>query len=181
MQVIGVGIAIIEAGKILLTKRRDFPVWCIPGGHLSPRESVLEAAIREAKEETGLDVEITGFVGLYSLPNKWQDGSCEIILRGKSCGGTLLTSTDETVDAAYYSRDELPANLIGWQFHQIDDALAGKRGGLSILDTRLSIAQNRENVLFLIENGQASIDDWLENLCARPGRIDLNEKKDTDL
>ena len=147
MQQIGVGIAIIQSGKILLTKRRDFPVWCTPGGHLAPKESVLDAAIREAKEETGLDVEITGFVGLYSMPNKWQDGSCEIILRGKPVGGKLLTSTNETVDAAYFSRNKLPDNLIGWQFHQIDDALAGKSGRLSILDARLSIGQNRENVL----------------------------------
>jgi len=47
---IGVGVAVIEDGKILLTKRRDFPVWCIPGGHLSPGESLVDAAIREAKE-----------------------------------------------------------------------------------------------------------------------------------
>ena len=173
MQQIGVGIAIIQSGNILLTKRRDFPVWCIPGGHLAPKESVPDAAIREAKEETGLDVEITDFVGLYSMPNKWQDGSCEIILRGKPVGGKLLTSTNETLDAAYFSRDELPAKLIGWQYHQINDALAGKSGGLSVLDVRISIGQNRENVLHLIESGQISLDDCLEELCARPNRIDL--------
>ena len=173
MQQIGVGVAIIQAEKILLTKRRDFPVWCIPGGHLAPKESVPDAAIREAKEETGLDVEITGFVGLYSMPDKWQDGSCEIILRAQPVGGTLLTSTNETVDAAYFSRDELPFNLIGWQYHQVDDALAGKSGGLSILDARLSIGQNRENVLHLIESGQIFLDGWLKDLCTRPNRIDL--------
>jgi ADP-ribose pyrophosphatase YjhB (NUDIX family) len=173
MQTIGVGVAIIEAGKILLTKRRDFPVWCIPGGHLAPKESVLEAAIREAKEETGLAIEITGFVGLYSLPSKWQDGACEIILRGQSNGGELLTSTNETVDAAYFSRDELPENIIGWQFHQIEDALSGRSGGLSILDTRLSIARNRENVIHLLHDGQLSMDEVLEDLCARPNRFDL--------
>jgi ADP-ribose pyrophosphatase YjhB (NUDIX family) len=173
MQTIGVGVAIIEAGKILLTKRRDFPVWCVPGGHLAPKESVLEAAVREAKEETGLTIEITGFVGLYSLPNKWQDGACEIILRGKSCDGTLLTSTNETVDAAYFSRDELPKNIIGWQFHQIEDALSGRSGRLSILDTRLSIARNRENVIHLLNGGQLSMDEVLEDLCARPNRFDL--------
>ena len=173
MQQIGVGIAIIQSGNILLTKRRDFPVWCIPGGHLAPKESVPDAAIREAKEETGLDVVITDFVGLYSMPNKWQDGACEIILRGKPVSEKLLTSTDETVDAAYFSRDELPTNLIGWQYRQIDDALARKSGGLSVLDVRISIGQNRENVLHLIESGQISLDDCLEELCARPNRIDL--------
>lgn len=174
MQMIGVGIAIIQSGKILLTKRQDSPVWCIPGGHLMPEESVLDAAVREAKEETGLDVEVTGFAGLYSLPDKWQDGSCEVILRGVPKGGKLLTDTDETVDSDYFSREELPDNLIGWQFHQIDDAFGGRNGGLSILDARLSIGQNRENVIQLIENEQTSLDEWLEELCAKPNRIDLN-------
>jgi 8-oxo-dGTP diphosphatase len=173
IQTIGVGIAIIQSGKILLTKRRDFPVWCIPGGHLSPKESVLEAGVREAKEETGLEVEVTGFVGLYSLPEKWPDGSCEIILRGEPRAGKLITSTKETVDAAYFSKEELPANLVGWQFHQVEDALAGKSGELAILDSRVSISQYRENALELIENGQTSLDEWLEELCARPNRIDL--------
>lgn len=175
MQQIGVGIAIIQSGKILLTKRRDFPVWCTPGGHLAPKESIPDAAIREAKEETGLDVEISSLVGVYSMPNKWQDGSCEIILRAQPVGGKLLTSTNETVDAAYFSIDELPVNLIGWQYHQIVDALSGRSGGLSILDARLSIGQSRENVLHLIESGQTSLDDCLKELCARPSRIDLEE------
>ena len=175
MQQIGVGIAIIQAGNILLTKRRDFPVWCIPGGHLAPKESVPETAIREAKEETGLDIEITGFVGLYSMPNKWQDGSCEIIFRAQPIGGKLLTCTSETVDAAYFSRNDLPSNLIGWQYHQIDDALSGKSGRLSILDVRISIGQNRENILDLIKNGQITLDDCVNDLCVCPHRIDLKE------
>ena len=173
MQQIGVGIAIIESGKVLLTKRRDFPVWCTPGGHLAPKESVLDAAVREAKEETGLDVEVTSLVGVYSMPNKWQEGSCEIILRAQPVGGKLLTSTAETVEAAYFSIDELPVNLIGWQYHQIVDALSGRSGGLSILDARLSIGQNRENVLHLIESGQICLDDWIKELCTRPKRVDL--------
>lgn len=72
-------------------------------------------------------------------------------------GGKLLTSTEETVDAAFFSREELPANLIGWQALQIEDALTGKSGRFSVLDARLSIGQNRENVLHLIESGQISI------------------------
>ena len=175
MQQIGVGIAIIQAGNILLTKRRDFPVWCIPGGHLAPKESLPETAIREAKEETGLDIEITGFVGLYSMPDKWQDGSCEIIFRAQPIGGKLLTSTSETVNAAYFSRNDLPSNLIGWQYHQIDDALSGKSGRLSILDVRISIGQTRENILHLVESGQISLDDCLKDLCTRPHRIDLKD------
>lgn len=132
-----------------------------------------DSAIREAKEETGLDVEISDFVGLYSMPDKWKDGSCEVILRAQPVGGTLLTSTNETVDAAYFSRDKLPSNLIGWQYHEINDVLAGKSGGLSILDVRISIGQNREKILQLIESGQLTLDACLTELCARPNRINV--------
>ena len=99
----------------------------------------------------------------------------ELALKGLAITivGKLLTSTEETVDAAFFSREALPANLIGWQALQIEDALTGESGGFSVLDARLSIGQNRENVLHLIESGQISLDDWLKDLCARPNRIDL--------
>ena len=69
----GVNIAILKDGKILLTKREDFEVWCLPGGIVEPGESVVEAAVREAREETGLEVGLTRLVEIYSRPN-WRDG-----------------------------------------------------------------------------------------------------------
>ncbi len=63
-----------EQGKIVFIKRNDLPVWDLPGGHVEEGESLVEAAIREVKEETGLDVRITRLVGIYSRPN-WFDGS----------------------------------------------------------------------------------------------------------
>ena len=62
----GAIVAIIQDGKILLTKRQDFEVWCLPGGHVDPWESVADAAKRESVEETGLEVELTRFIGVYS-------------------------------------------------------------------------------------------------------------------
>src|SRR3712207_8594830 len=44
-----VTIAVIDGGKILLTKREDFEVWCLPGGGVDPGESVAQAAIRDRK------------------------------------------------------------------------------------------------------------------------------------
>jgi ADP-ribose pyrophosphatase YjhB (NUDIX family) len=175
---IGVGIAILENGKILLTKRRDLPVWCIPGGHLSPGESIVDAAIREAKEETGLNVDLTGLVGLYSLPYKGEGGSCEIILRGRPSGGNLTRATNETIDAAYYSIDELPSHLVGWQFHQAGDALSGNPGVLAILDANLSLGQIQEEVHRVLENGRASSWEWLNALCVRPNRVDLSSAQE---
>ncbi|CAN5696976.1 hypothetical protein BH10CHL1_BH10CHL1_44310 [soil metagenome] len=55
---LGVNIAILTDNKILLTKREDFEIWCLPGGEVDPNESVAQAAMREAWEETGLTVSI---------------------------------------------------------------------------------------------------------------------------
>ena len=55
-------------GRILLIRRTDNKYWSIPGGGMEPGESVREAAVREVREETGMDCEITGLVGVYSNP-----------------------------------------------------------------------------------------------------------------
>jgi ADP-ribose pyrophosphatase YjhB (NUDIX family) len=55
-------------GEILMIRRTDNDNWALPGGAIDLGESVTQAAIRETKEETGIDVEITGLVGIYSDP-----------------------------------------------------------------------------------------------------------------
>ena len=171
---IGVGTAIVEDGKILLTKRKDFPVWCIPGGHLSPGESLLDAAVREAKEETGLDVSIQHLIGVYSMPFKWENGSCEIILRANRVGGELIRTSSETVDAGFLSIEEFPDDLIGWQYHQALDALSNKQGIVAVLDARLSLSQFRD-IDGRIKDGEKEAGlEWLEQVCSIPDRIDLN-------
>jgi 8-oxo-dGTP pyrophosphatase MutT (NUDIX family) len=57
-----------DKGEILMIRRTDNDNWAVPGGAIDLGESVREAAIRETKEETGIDVEITGLVGIYSDP-----------------------------------------------------------------------------------------------------------------
>jgi ADP-ribose pyrophosphatase YjhB (NUDIX family) len=170
---LGVGVAIIDDSKILLTKRRDFPVWCIPGGHLLVGESAIEAGLREAKEETGLEVEVTGLVGVYSMPHKWEDGSCEIILRGRPSGGELIPSTTETVDARFFSLEALPSDLIGWQRHQASDALSGRSGLLVVIDVTLNLAKLRELSARAAEGDSRAIEECLRQACAIPPRVDV--------
>jgi len=57
-----------EHGRILLVKRRDNTLWALPGGGHDIGESIEQTAIREVKEETGLDVEVTRLVGIYTNP-----------------------------------------------------------------------------------------------------------------
>lgn len=56
--------------KILLTRRTDDGTWCLPGGHMNPGESAVEACIREVEEETGLSVCLKRLIGVYSDPNR---------------------------------------------------------------------------------------------------------------
>lgn len=62
-----------EGGRVLLIQRASDPYggsWALPGGFVDVGETVEEAAVREAKEETGLDVEILRMVGVYSEPER---------------------------------------------------------------------------------------------------------------
>jgi ADP-ribose pyrophosphatase YjhB (NUDIX family) len=55
-------------GKILLIRRTDNDNWALPGGGVDIGESLPQAAIRETREETGVDCEITGLSGIYTDP-----------------------------------------------------------------------------------------------------------------
>jgi len=57
-----------DDGAILLIRRTDNENWALPGGAIELHESVRQAAIRETREETGIDCEITGLAGIYSNP-----------------------------------------------------------------------------------------------------------------
>ena len=57
-----------EDGEVLLIQRTDNDLWAAPGGAQDIGESVIGAVEREVREETGLEVEVTGFSGIYSDP-----------------------------------------------------------------------------------------------------------------
>ena len=171
MPTLGVNVAIIQNREILLTKRRDFPVWCLPGGGVDDGESLAQAAIREAREETGLDVALTRLVGLYSRPNWWNGGAHEALFAAQPVGGALQSVTDETVDARTFSPDKLPEPLLRWHYRRIFDALDGtvaivRRQDIS-LPPSLGVKTRRELVA-LRDRGEVPMETFLEQVCGQP-------------
>src|SRR5947208_15167364 len=69
---LGAGIIVERDGKILLIDRSDGLGYTVPGGIVRYRETVEQCVLREAREETGYTVNITGLVGSYSRPGRDQ-------------------------------------------------------------------------------------------------------------
>jgi 8-oxo-dGTP diphosphatase len=112
---IGVGAIIIEDSRVLLVKRAHPPLeaqWSIPGGVLEVGELVREAAIREAREETGLIVEPEALLGVYDriLRNAEQRVQYHYVLIDFFCrrvGGELKAASD-AAEVRWFPREELP-------------------------------------------------------------------------
>ena len=87
---------IAEIGdKIVLIERKNYPPgWAIPGGFVELNESVETAAVREAKEETSLDVEIRAMLGVYSRPGRDPRGSTVSVVYIGRARGTPKAADD---------------------------------------------------------------------------------------
>lgn len=90
-----------EDGRILMIRRTDNDRYAIPGGQLELGETLAQAAVREVQEETGVECEVTGVVGLYSNPNHviaYDDGEVRqefsICFFARGIGGKLTTSNE---------------------------------------------------------------------------------------
>lgn len=118
MSILGAVVAIWQDGCVLLTQREDFETWCLPGGMVDDGESPAEAAVREAREETGLEIRLTHFVGLYSKPRWRAGGSHLMVFAAEPVGGTLRPAPGEVLDAGYYDPRSLPEPLM-WQHNDM--------------------------------------------------------------
>ncbi|WP_335977897.1 MULTISPECIES: NUDIX domain-containing protein [Streptomycetaceae] len=92
-----------DEGRILLQRRTDNGLWALPGGGMDMADSLPGTAVREVKEETGLDVEITGLVGTYTDPRHiiaYSDGEVRrqfnVCFTARVTGGSLAMSDEST-------------------------------------------------------------------------------------
>ena len=119
--------------KILLTRRADNGRWCLPGGEMDPGESAAEACAREVLEETGLEVQVTKLVGVYTTPDlliEYPDGnkiqpvafSFEVEITGGK-----LTLSDETTEFGWYTLAEMEAmDIMENHVQRIRDAVKNR-------------------------------------------------------
>ncbi|MBQ1849260.1 MAG: NUDIX domain-containing protein [Lachnospiraceae bacterium] len=102
-----------DKGEVLLQRRGDSDLWGFPGGAIELGETPQMAAIREAKEETGLDVEVGKVIGVYTdLDIRYSSGdraqSIVIAYELKPVGGALFCDQVETKELKYFSKENKP-------------------------------------------------------------------------
>lgn len=131
---LAVNVAVIDGDRrVLLTRREDFEVWCLPGGTVDEGESLAEAAVREVREETGLEISLSRLVGLYSRPRLggYHTG---VLFAGDVVGGSLQPDPGEVVEVRWCTAAEVPDDLLWGQRERIEDALAGRVGVVRATD-----------------------------------------------
>ncbi len=93
----------------------------MPGGGLEPDEAPWDGAVREVKEEVGLDVRITRLVGLY-----WKERQQEVVFQFEAATvGGALTVSDEADEVRFFALEELPEKLSPSQRERIHEAAQG--------------------------------------------------------
>ncbi|HSB00292.1 MAG TPA: NUDIX domain-containing protein [Anaerolineales bacterium] len=136
MPKLAVNIAVIHEGKILLTKREDFETWVLPSGGVEEGESLAQAALRETKEETGLDVELTRLLGVYSRLGDWIPGYV-VLFAARPAGGEIRCQEGETIAVEWFAFDELPSPLSLGHKRRIEDAITGRSGMVVLQEIKL--------------------------------------------
>jgi 8-oxo-dGTP diphosphatase len=120
---VGVGCVVIHDEQVLLVRGRR-GLWSPPGGHLDFGESPADAAVRETKEETGIDVTSVEFI---AITNDVLDDVAKhyvtIWMRGETTQSAVeIQDTDEILEACWFALDALPEP----RFQFFDNLIAGR-------------------------------------------------------
>ncbi|MEV6929665.1 NUDIX domain-containing protein [Dactylosporangium sp. NPDC051485] len=121
-----------EAGELLMIHRTDNDRWALPGGGHDIGESIAETVVREVREETGIDVEVTGLTGIYTDPRfvmAYDDGEVRqqfsICFTARPVSGAPRTSS-ESREVKWVKPEQLDdLDILPAMRLRIDHALAG--------------------------------------------------------
>lgn len=118
-----------DQGVVLIERRNEPLGWALPGGFVDEGECVEHAAVREAKEETTLDVELTDTFGVYSDP--WRDArkhTMSVVFLARADAGEPQAE-DDAAAVRVFALDALPADLCFDHGHILRDYLHYKKTG----------------------------------------------------
>ena len=107
------GAIIVENNQILLVKRAHPPKvgwWCIPAGFMEWGEHPSATAVREVKEETGLEVELTSLFEIYTGSDDPRTNAVLILYLANVIGGKM-EAADDALDVRFFSFDNLPEKI----------------------------------------------------------------------
>jgi ADP-ribose pyrophosphatase YjhB (NUDIX family) len=129
-----------EAGRLLLIRRSDNGMWALPAGAMELGESIADCAVREVREETGLAALRTTPFAIYSgaaytFTNMYGD-TYQLFMtafRVDEWDGELVKETDETIDAGFFARDELPSEPSRVLAETLADLASFERTGQVVL------------------------------------------------
>jgi ADP-ribose pyrophosphatase len=95
-------VLVIDADQNILLKKDPNRGWELPGGNLDDGESIMTCAVREVKEETGMDVEI---VKLCGMTHEVENRRCTVFWIARPVGGQLRTCA-ESLDVGFFGKQE---------------------------------------------------------------------------
>jgi 8-oxo-dGTP diphosphatase len=96
-------------GVVLIERKNPPHGWALPGGFVDYGETVETAAVREAKEETGLDVVLTGLLGVYSDPDRDpRMHTMSVVFTGHAARPEAAKAGDDAGNLRFFALDDLP-------------------------------------------------------------------------
>ena len=129
-------VVVNDAGDILMIRRSDNDNWAVPGGAIDLGESMVQAAVRETREETGIECEITGLVGIYTDPkhvllytsNGEVRQEFSILLTGVATSGQP-TPSSESSEVRWVPREDIAGYRMDRSMRlRMEHYLAGRSG-----------------------------------------------------
>ena len=106
------GAVIVRNGKILLQRRTDNGRWGLIGGLMEMNETYEQAALREIREETGLEVRLESFLGIFHNHNMvWSSGDAAHVVSAMFVAEIVRGEPridEESYELRFFGRDELP-------------------------------------------------------------------------